>query len=99
MLWAHRSSVTSRCLPLNPQQSPVSMLSVAQVVVESLTSYEAPSGDRAVILLLQESQMSQLSSVQLSPNRVREDFDFDTMDDTMDVSPDASAPGSLLSGC
>ena len=69
------STITSRFSPLNPQQSPVSMLSVAQVVVESPTSYEAPVGsmvvclaaDQVVTLLPQESQVSQLSSVQLSP--------------------------------
>ena len=38
------------------------------------------AADRVVTLLPQESHLSQLSSVQLSPNRVREDFDFDTMD-------------------
>ena len=67
------STITSRFLPLNPQQSPVSMLSGAQVVVESPTSFEVPVGsmdvcpaaDRVVTLLPQESQMSQLSSVQL----------------------------------
>ena len=62
------------------------MLSVEQVVIESPMSYEAPVGsvdvcpaaDRVGTLLPQESQVSQFSSVQLSPNRVREDFDFDT---------------------
>ena len=67
------STITSRFSPLNPQQSPVSMLSVAQVVVESPTLCLA--ADRVVTLLPQESQVSQLS-----PNRVREDFDFDNMD-------------------
>ena len=82
------STITSRFSPLNPQQSPVSMLSVPQVVVKSATSYEAPMGSNDVCLaadwvlplLHQESQVSQLSSVQLSPNRVREDYDFDAMD-------------------
>ena len=63
------------------------MLSVPQIVVESPTSYEAPVGskdvcpaaDRVVPLLPQESQVSQLSSVQLSPIRVRADYDFDSM--------------------
>ena len=79
---------TIRFLPLIPRQSPVSVLSVPQIVFESPTSYEVPVGskdvcpaaDRVVLLLPQELQVSQLSSVQLSPNRVREDYDFDTMD-------------------
>ena len=74
--------------PLNPRMSPASMLSVPQIVVESLTSYEAPvsskdvcpAADRVVPLLTHESEVSLLSSVQLSPNRVRADYDFDTMD-------------------
>ena len=80
-------TIMSRFSPLNPQQSPVPV-SVAQVVVESPTSNKAPVGamdvwpaaDQVVTLLPQESQVSQLSSVQLSPNRVREVFDIDTMD-------------------
>ena len=79
---------TIRFLPLNPRQSPVSVLSVPQIVFESLTSYEAlvgskdvcPAADWVLLFLPQESQVSQLSSVQLSPNRVREDYDFDTKD-------------------
>ena len=55
------------------------MSSVPQIVVESLTSYEAavgftdecPAADRAGPLL---------PSVQLSPNWVWEDYDFDTID-------------------
>ena len=53
VLWAHRkvgevvaldmSTITSRFSPLSPQQSPVPV-SVAQVVVESPTSYQAPVG-------------------------------------------------------
>ena len=82
------STITSRFSPLNLRQSPVSVLSVPQIVVESPTSYEAPMGsknvcpaaDQVVRLLPQESQVSQLLSVQLSPNRVRENYDFDTMD-------------------
>ena len=64
------------------------MSSEEQVVVESPTEYEAPVGsmdvspaaDRVVQFLPLESQVSLLSSVQLSPNRVREDFNYDTMD-------------------
>ena len=82
------STIMSRFSPLYPQLSPVSMISVSQIVVESPTSYESPvdskdlclAADRVVPLLPQESQVSQLSSVQLSPNRVWADYDFDTMD-------------------
>ena len=81
------STITSRFSPLNPQKSPVSMVSVDQGVVESPTSYKAPvvsmdaspAADRVVTLIPQESQVSQLSSMQLFPNRVREDYDFDTL--------------------
>ena len=60
----------------------------SRIVVESPTSYEAtvgftdecPAVDRAGLFLPQESQVSQLSSVQLSPNRVQEDYDFNTLD-------------------
>ena len=41
---------------------------------------KCPAADRAGLSLPQESQVSQLSSVQLSPNQVREDYDFDTID-------------------
>ena len=79
------SMTTSRFSPLIPRRSPVS--SVPQIVVESPTSYEAPVGftdecpaaGRAGLFLPQESQVSQLSSVQLSPNQVQEDYDFDTI--------------------
>ena len=68
--------------------SPVSMMSVNQVVAESPTSNDAPVvpldispvADHLVTLNPQESQVSRLSSVQLSPNRVQEDFDFDMLD-------------------
>ena len=40
----------------------------------------SPAADRVVQLLPLQSQVSVLSSVQLSPNRVREDFIYDTMD-------------------
>ena len=71
---------------LSPRRSPV--LSRPQIVVESPTSYKAPVGfteeclavDRAALFLPQESQVSQLLSMQLSPNRVQEDYDFDTID-------------------
>ena len=65
------STITSRFPPLNPPQSPVSMLSVPEVVINSPTSYEAqvglkdvcPAADRVMPLLNQESQVSQLSSM------------------------------------
>ena len=71
---------------LSPRRSPV--LSRPQIVVGSPTSYKAPVGfteeclavDRAALFLPQESQVSQLLSMQLSPNRVQEDYDFDTID-------------------
>ena len=80
------SIMTSRFQPLNPRQSPVAMSSEEQVVVESPMEYEAlvgslnifPAADRVVQLLPLQSQVSVLSAVQLSPNRVREDFAYDT---------------------
>ena len=67
--------------------SPVSMESVDQVVVESPTSYDAPVvlldispvADQLATRNPQESQVSHLPSVQLLPNRVRENVDFDTL--------------------
>ena len=55
-------------------------------MVESPTQYEAPvesvdvspAADKQLLPL--ESQVSLISSVQLSPNRVREDFTYDTLD-------------------
>ena len=80
-------STMSRFSPLNPPGSPVSMVSVDQVVVESPTSYDAPVvpleispvADHLATLNPQESQVSRLSSVQLSPNRVCEDL-YNTLD-------------------
>ena len=77
------SMITGKFTPLNPRQSPLAMLSEEQVVVESPMAYEAPVGsldvspasDRVVQLLPLESQVSLLWSIQLSPNRVCEDFD------------------------
>ena len=74
--------------PLNPPHSPVPTSSQEQIVVDSPTVCEAPVGsidvspdyDRMVQILPLESQVSLLSSVQLSPNRVREDFNYDTLD-------------------
>ena len=77
------ATTTSRFSLFNPRRSPV--LSIPQIVVEQPMSYEAPVGfkdecptaDLAGPLPPQEFQVS---SVQLSPNQVREDYDFDTMD-------------------
>ena len=82
----HISTWTSRFRLLNPRQSPVPMSSEEQVVVESPTQYEAPvesldvspAADKQLLPL--ESQVSLISSVQLLPNRVREDFTYDTLD-------------------
>ena len=75
------STITSRFSPLN---SPVSMVSVDQVIVELPTPYDAPVVPLEISHLAtlnpQESQVSRWSSAQLSPNRVREDFDFNTLD-------------------
>ena len=79
--------ITSRFSPLNPPGSPVSMVSVDQVIIEYLTSYDAPVvtleispvADHLATPNHQESQVSHLSSVQLSPNRVREDLDYTTL--------------------
>ena len=95
-LGSDMSTITSRFLPLKPPVSPVSMESVDQVVIESPTSYDAPVAalDMATVAEWletrnpQESQVSHLSSVQLSPNRVREDFDLGTLD----VFPVFAAP-------
>ena len=64
------------------------MSSVEQIVVESPTKYEAtvgfmdvsPAADGVVQILPLQSQVSVLSSVQLSPNRVRENVTYDTLD-------------------
>ena len=112
------STITSRFAPLNSRVSPVSMESIDRVVVESPTSDVALGGhldispvtDQFAPLTPQESQVSQLSSVQLSPNRVRLDFDMDTLDvfPVFPVSPKTdgylplishvSSPGSPAAG-
>ena len=88
------STITSRFSPLKPPGSLVSMESVDQVVVQSPTSYDAPVvpldispvADHLATCNPQESQVSHLSSVQLSPNRMHEDFEFDILD-VFPVSP------------
>ena len=53
-------------------------------MVESPTKYKAPvrslAADEVVQFLPLQSQVSALSSVLLSPNRVRQDFTYDTWD-------------------
>ena len=81
------STITSRFSPLKPPVVPVSMEGVDQVVVESPTSYDAPVAaldmasvaDQLDSRNPQESQVSHLSSMQLSSNRVREDLDLGTL--------------------
>ena len=83
-------SIMSLFSPLNPLGSPVSMVNVDQVVVELLTSHSydtpvvqleiSPIADHLATLNPLEWQVSRLSPVQLSPNRVCEDFDFNTLD-------------------
>ena len=82
------STITSRFSPLNPRMSLVSKEIMDRVVVESPLSDVMPVVDldmfpvtnQSAPLDPQGSQVSHLSSVQLSPNRVRLDFDLDTID-------------------
>ena len=66
----------SRFQPLNHPQMPVN--SDSQLVVESPSHYEAPAVPVIISPLVESvvqlSQISALSSVQMSPNRVREDY-------------------------
>ena len=110
------STIMSQFSPLKSPVSPVSMEGVYQVVIESPTPYDTPVADldmASVVAQLetrnpQESQVSHLSSVQLSPNRVSEDFDLGTLDvfpvfavftETNEYIPRISpvlSPGSLV---
>ena len=82
------STITSQFSPLNPRVSRFSTESVDRLAVESPVSDDVPIVELDMIpdvsqfalLNPQGSQVSQLSSVQLSPNRVRLDFDMDTVD-------------------
>ena len=71
----------SQCQPLNHPQTPV--YSDSQLVVESPSHYEAPAVPIRISALVESvvqlSQISALSSVQRSPNRVREDYTYDTV--------------------
>ena len=84
----------SRFQPLNRSHSPVDISSDSQVVVESPSHYEAPAVPVNISVLVESivqlSQISALSSVQLSPNWVHEDYSYDTMDvfPVFQVSPE-----------
>ena len=86
----------SQFQPLNRPQSLVSISSDLQVVVESPSHYEAPAVPVNISALIESvvhlSHICALSSVQLSPNRVREDYTYDTVDEfpVFQVSPDAA---------
>ena len=68
----------SRFQPLNRPRSPEDISSDSQVVVESPSHYEAAAVPVDISALIESvvklSHISTLSSVQLSPNRVREDY-------------------------
>ena len=84
----------SRFQPLNRPQSPVNISSDSQLVVESPSHYEAPAVPVNISALIESvvqlSPISALSSVQLSPNRVCEDYTYNTVDvfPVFQVSPD-----------
>ena len=84
----------SRFQPLNHPHSPVDFSSDSQDVVESPSHYEAPAVPVNISALIesvvQQSQISALSSVQLFPNRMREDYSYATMDvfPVFQVSPE-----------
>ena len=87
-LGSDMSTIMSRFSPLKSPVSPIFMEGVDQVVIESPTPYDAPVADLDMASVtaqletcnLQETQVSHLSSVQLSPNRVHEDLDLGTLD-------------------
>ena len=78
--------------PLNRPLSPVA--SPSQIVMESPSHYDAPAVPINITALaervVQLSQISALSSVPMSPNWVREDYIYDTVDvfPVFQVSPD-----------
>ena len=82
----------SRIQPLNPPQSPVT--STSQLVVELPSHYEAPALPINITTLVESvvhlSQIFALSSVPMSPNRVRAVYTFDTVAvfPVFQVSPD-----------
>ena len=77
----------SRFRPMNHPDTPVNISSDSQLVVEFPSHYEAPAVPVTISALMESvvqlSHISALSSVQLSPNRVREDYIYETVD----VSP------------
>ena len=85
----------SRIQPLNRPQTPA-VNSDLQLVVESPIHYEVPAVPINISALVESvvqlSQIYALSSVQMSPNRVCEDYTYDTMDvcPVFQVSPDAT---------
>ena len=101
------STIRSRFSPLNSLVSPVSMESVDWVVVESPPSNVTlvahldtpPVTNLVVPLVSRESQESHLSSVQLLPNKVRVDYDIDTLDvfPVFSVSPRSDGYQPLVS--
>ena len=84
----------NRIQPLNHPQMPVN--SDSQLVVESPSHYEVPTVPINISALVESvvqlSQISALSSVPMSPNRVCEDYTYDTVDvfPVFQVSPDAT---------
>ena len=79
------STITSRFSSLNPQLSPVSMLSIPQIVVKSPTSYEAPIGSKDVCPAADWVVTSGVSCVPVVIGAVVAQlgaayYDFDTMD-------------------
>ena len=74
----------SRFQPLSHPHSPVDVSGNLQVVVELPSHYEAPAVPINIFALIecvvQLSQISALSSVQLSPNRVRDDYTCKNVD-------------------
>ena len=83
----------NRLQPLNCPQTPVN--SDSQLVAELPLHYKAPAVPITISALVESvvqlSQIYALSSVPMSPNRVREDYTYDTVDvfPVFQVSPDA----------
>ena len=97
------SMVLSGLKPLSRLHSPVDMSSDSQIVVESLC--DAPAEPLAVSTVVdgvaQLSQVSGLSLVQLSPNRVCEDFfTYSSLDvfPLFQVSPEAEGNIGYVTG-
>ena len=86
----------SRFQPLNRPHSPVDVSGDLHVVVESPSHYEAPAVPVNILALIERvvpmSQIFALPFVQLSPNRVCEDYTCETVDvfPVYQVSPDTT---------